>query len=978
MSHDLHQELAGLRRHCARLESRLAEAQSPVGADRRRHAADTGDYEAVHDAIQAALFVHDPETGMILTANPAAARMYGYSTAEFARVLVADLSARDPAFSQEQAARHIAAASRGEPRSFQWKARDKAGREFWVEVSLSRVRLSGADRVLAEVRDIGERKAAEDALRRTRDLFNQFMGNVGHVFWIRDLDQDRMAFVSPAYQEVFGLDPADLYDRPSSFLDVVHPEDREDVQRDMLAQARGTAFEREYRIIRPDGALRWIRARTFPVDEAGAAPRRFAGIAQDITGDKDREAEIVRSREALSALLDASRESAFLLDQGGTVLAANQVLADRLGIDHEHLVGADLFALLPPGVARTRRAMMAEVLATGQPRHFEDADAGLTLANTFQPVRDERGRPERLAGFSRDITVQRKNEKRLRLWAKVFENTSEAVFITRANGTILDVNPAFEHITGYPRREVLGLNPRFLKSGRHDRKFYRDMWSHLINSGQWSGEIWDRRKSGEVYPKWLTINAVRDEDGTTTHYVAVFADLSSVKQTERRLEHLTHYDPLTGLPNRLLFRTKLADVLDMARRRDKGFVLMFLGLDRFKQVNDTLGHKAGDTILAEAGNRLAQSLGPADVVSRLGGDEFTVILRNTYDPGEAAKIALLLLALLGQPYLVDGQEVMLAASIGIAVYPGDGATPGALVSSADTALRFAKDQAPGDYRFFSPEMAKTASLDLMLENDLRRALETDGLDVHFQPQVDAATGRVTGAEALVRWPHPEQGFISPAVFIPLAERTGLIRQVGEAVLQRLTRTAARAEKETAPPGSLGHNLHLSFNVSTRQLWDPELDEQLARLKEAAPPHWKLVVEITESALMQDMNQAMPHLERIREAGFCLHIDDFGTGYSSLAYLKRLPLDGLKIDKSFIDGVPSGVADNSIVRAVMALGRSMGLAVIAEGVETAEQAEFLAGEGCRTIQGYHFFRPLPETEFFALLAAKTPLPGPDPD
>lgn len=553
---------------------------------------------------------------------------------------------------------------------------------------------------------------------------------------------------------------------------------------------------------------------------------------------------------------------------------------------------------------------------------------------------------------SNQITLQQRGAE-LERAQQIIENTSEAIILTDANGMILDVNNAYTRITGFEQEEVIGRNPNISQSGYHDQAFYADMWKQLNESGHWAGEIWDRRKNGEIFPKWLTINALKREGEDPFYYVGIFSDITEKKNTEKELTNLAFYDPLTQLPNRVLFLERLEEALAISQRHHDRVALLFIDLDRFKDVNDTLGHNAGDVLIVEAAKRIKRCLRKTDTVARLGGDEFTIILTEISSEASIAYIAQQLIDEINRPYNIYDNEVFVGASIGIAVYPDDSKDSETLIKNADTAMYHAKDSGRGVFKFFRTEMNERTLRRVTMERNLRYALENGDFLLHYQPRYLLDSGRMVGMEALVRWDHHEEGMISPGEFIPLAEETNLIFPLGEWVLKSACLQAKAWQREGLGP------YRLAVNLSPRQFQQHDLLNLIrTTLQEADLEPDLLELEITESVLMDDPEGAVELLGAIRELGVHISIDDFGTGYSSLAYLKKFPINALKIDQSFVRDLPDDQDDVAIVDSIIALAESLGLDVVAEGVETLEQANFLQSRGCNEVQGYYFSRPLP--------------------
>lgn len=572
------------------------------------------------------------------------------------------------------------------------------------------------------------------------------------------------------------------------------------------------------------------------------------------------------------------------------------------------------------------------------------------------------GRPLMMAGTHTDVSERKATELELRQAATVFENTQEGVIITDAEMRILSVNRAFTHITGFESAEAIGRTPAMLQSGRHDMAFYRDLWQSIRSEGNWQGEICNRRKSGEIYPQVTTINAVVDEASQVTHYVGVFTDVSLIKASEEHLEFLAHHDPLTRLPNRVMLFSRLDHLMGAVRREGGQIALLMIDLDRFKDVNESYGHLLGDQLLQQVSERLKSHLHGADSLVRLGGDEFTILLEDIEHPGDAGRVAGDVLATFaGSWRLSNDAEVRVGASIGIALYPGPAESPEDLLRQADAALYRAKQEGRGRFHYFSEDLTRNARSRIELQNRLRHAIEGGELRVFFQPQVDIGSGLIVGAEALVRWEMPDHGLVMPDQFIALAEETGLIIPLGRWVLQETCRIGRQWLDRGHPP------LVLAVNVAAAQLRDSNFAlEVLAALAETGFPSRMLELELTESSLMSGHEEEIFQLQNLRKHDIRVAIDDFGTGYSSLAYLKRFPLDVLKIDRSFVEHIGHRKDDREIVTAIIQMGHTLGFRVVAEGVETGEQLAYLKEKGCDVYQGYLKSRPLPADDFAALV------------
>ena len=578
---------------------------------------------------------------------------------------------------------------------------------------------------------------------------------------------------------------------------------------------------------------------------------------------------------------------------------------------------------------------------------------------------DVSGKPLRSVGAVQDITKQHFADEQLRIAAATFE-THEAILITDAQSNIIRVNQAFQDITGYSSEEVLGKNPRILSSGRQDKEFYAAMWQQLLNTGSWTGEIWDRRKSGQIYPKWLTISAVKNEQGQTTQYVAIFSDITARKQAEDEIRNLAFYDALTMLPNRRLLLDRFRLALSVSARSHHFGAVLFLDMDKFKTLNDTLGHDYGDLLLIEVAQRIQSCVREADTVARLGGDEFVVLLEEVdANAAEASqKVSLIaekIRTALTAPYRLKQHEHHSSPSIGVCLYRGNAESVDTLLKHADLAMYQAKESGRNAVRFFDPAMQQAVETHAALEADLRRAVPDKQLCLYYQIQLDN-DHRPLGAEALVRWIHPKRGMVSPAQFIPIAEESSLIFDVGHWVLDTACRQLALwSQREQT------RDLVLAVNVSAQQFRKSDFVKNVAAIihtHQADPAHLKL--ELTESVILTDVADIVAKMHVLKALGIKLSLDDFGTGYSSLSYLKQLPLDQLKIDQSFVRDIATDQNDAVMVRTIIGMAQNFSLNVIAEGVETGAQLEFLKRNGCMAYQGYLFGKPVPVEEFESLL------------
>jgi diguanylate cyclase (GGDEF)-like protein/PAS domain S-box-containing protein len=534
----------------------------------------------------------------------------------------------------------------------------------------------------------------------------------------------------------------------------------------------------------------------------------------------------------------------------------------------------------------------------------------------------------------------------------IFKASNEAILITDSSARILDVNPAFTEITGYTKEEVLGKNPGMMKSGKHDSEFYAEMWKSLRESGNWRGEIWDRNKDGEVFAKWLAINTVNGPSGEVEKYIGIFSDITALKETEQYHEFLAHYDSLTRLPNRLLFNDRLERAMLSSMRHNLSMALMFLDLDNFKNVNDTLGHHAGDRLLQAVAGRVKDAVRRNDTVARLGGDEFAVIVPEVRTPNDAAAVAEKIIRSMTEPFKVGPHDLLSSASIGITMFPEDSDSKESLLRNADIAMYHAKDQGRGIYQFFTQKMKERVEERIRVEHNLRDALTKGEMVLYYQPQVDLRSGRIIGVEALIRR-QEEEWLVPPAIFMGVAEETGLVVDICNWTLDESCRLAMQWFSSGVPL------VRMAVNVSALQFEMVDFVDRVSQsLINSGLDPALLELELTERVLMKNTETAVKKMNRLKEMGVMLSIDDFGTGYSSMNYLRTFPVEKLKIDYSFVHAIGKGKDGEAIVRSIISLAHNLDMTVIAEGVEKKEQLDFLRAEGCDEIQGFYFSFPLP--------------------
>lgn len=639
-------------------------------------------------------------------------------------------------------------------------------------------------------------------------------------------------------------------------------------------------------------------------------------------------------------------------------LEVNKAYEEQSGIKASDITGKTILEFYPD-IEKSWIEICGEVALTKKPRTFIEFNHNTNKyyeASAFSLGEDQ------FALLFKDITARKRDEESLRRAAAVFENTAEGIIVTNAEGEIILVNRAFSTISGFSMNDILGKNPKFQQSNRHDNDFYSTIWNIIRRDGQWQGEIWNSRKDGSVYPAWENITSVKDEQGQVTNYVIIFSDISSLKESEERLHHMAHHDTLTNLPNRLRFMTNLELAMTVAKHNNHEVALIYIDLDGFKYVNDTLGHDKGDELLKIVAERLVNCVRSQDTVARLGGDEFTVVLSEIRHTEDAALIASKIVNSIKKPIFLSGNTIDISASLGIGMYPGDSCDAEGLLNAADTAMYHAKATGKNCFRLFTRELASRKVEQMLIEQGLRRAMEQQEFEVHYQPQINLSNGNIIGVEALVRWNHPQRGQLLPDTFIDIAEDMNLIDEISEWVL----RTAIGDYQQWSMNKSVAPRI--AINITGRQISNEKSVSSILNILDELIPEQdtiKLDFEITETALEQS-DKTLELVDRLKLRGIMLIIDDFGTGHSSLFRLKELPIDALKIDRTFIADIDNQGEDKEIVAAIITMAHGLNLRVICEGVETKSQLDVLQSLGCDEVQGFYFSRPLPAVEITPLL------------
>jgi diguanylate cyclase (GGDEF)-like protein/PAS domain S-box-containing protein len=823
----------------------------------------------------------------------------------------------------------------------------------------SRIDLGGGDELgrlgtQMERMRIAIKQLFEDIGRR-EERFRTIVTQVpGAVFRVRPGGQ--IDFVSDAIETISGHSArAFMHGTTDAWADMICPEDRR-MQRHQVKQAilTGQPYQIEYRIIDATGVERWVAENGQPQTVADDNSAWIDGIISDISERKHNEMRIEGLLAEQSAILDNVMFGVMFVRQR-SVVSVNRRCEELFGYTNDELTGTST-AILFPSEAQFEAAGARQYtqLALGsdfsEECQYRRADGSLFWCLVSGCALDPQRVSEGSIWVYADISERKQAEETLRLSATVLEHIADGVMVIDAERRIVAINPAFTRITGYTEAQALRQDWTLTHSSRHDASFYRLLWEELAASGFWRGEIWNMRSNGELYLEWLTVSAVRDTGGVTTHYVAVFSDITKAKESQDKLDHLAHHDPLTALPNRLLFHDRLQHGLLRAARAGEQLAILFIDLDRFKNINDTLGHHIGDELLMQVARALEGRLREGDTLARLGGDEFIVLLENVSGAFGAGHVAEKLMAMFEQPFMVADYELFVTGSVGISLFPDDATDLNMLIRNADVAMYQAKARGRNGYQFYAPSMTGEGVERLRLEAMLRRAIEKDEIFLNYQPQVEIDTGRLIGVEALVRWNNPELGLVPPVRFIPLAEDTGFINQLGKWVLYESCRQMIRWQQAGL------YVPKIAVNLSVKQFERGSIVAMVADiLDETGLDPRRLQLEVTESVIM-NTGDALVFINDLHAIGVGLAIDDFGTGYSSLAYLKQLPVQTLKIDRSFIKDISTDTNDEAIAIAIIQLGKSLNLSVIAEGVETEEQAAFLLRHGCNLAQGYLYSRP----------------------
>lgn len=822
--------------------------------------------------------------------------------------------------------------------------------------------------------DITERKLAEEALRESEKSLNEAQNIARIGSYILDIPTGIWKS-SEALNDLFGID--DRYDRTvDGWKALIHPDDRAMMSSHLADEVLGKAsrFSKEYRIVRPaNQGVRWVHGLGKLEFDAQGNLVRLCGTIQDITERKQADAALHESRELLQLFIKHAPAAIAMFDREMRYVSASRRWLESYLLEGQELTGRRHYEVFPDIPQRWkeahRRGIAGEALRMEEDR-FERADGTVQwLRWEIIPWTDSDGRIGGIVLATEDITAQKEIAERLKLAANVFTHASEGIVITDPLGAILDANDAFTRISGYERAEVLGLNPRILQSGRHAREFYVQMWEQLIALGHWSGEVWNRAKSGKIYAETLNISAVPDESGRTKQYVAMFSDITSMKEKEQQLKQVAHFDLLTGLPNRVLLEDRLRQAMAQAHRLRSIVAVAYFDLDDWSTVNGLHGHIIGDQLLTTITRRLNVELREGDTLARLGGDEFVAVLLDLADVEESLPRIEHLLRSVHEPIQLGDLTLQVSASIGVTFFPQtELVEPDQLLRQADQAMYYAKLAGKGRYYIFDPKLDRSMRGRHEDLHRMRMALEAGEFQLYFQPRVNMCTGSILGAEALIRWNHPDLGLLAPAQFLPIMEGNPLIVILGEWVLRNALREMEQWRKQ-------GLDIPVSVNVDALQLQQTGFVDRLKDLLAEFPgiPASHLELEVLESSALRDVAQVSEVIRACGELGIAFALDDFGTGYSSLSYLKRLPVEVLKIDQSFVHDMLDDPEDLTILEGILGLAKAFRRQAVAEGVETVDHGVLLLRLGCQVAQGFGIARPMPGNQMPAWAAEWHPDP-----
>lgn len=818
--------------------------------------------------------------------------------------------------------------------------------------------------------DITKRKQTEFALYNLNNRLDFLLSSSPAIIFTSEAVPPYGAtFISANLTKILGYTVEEFLATPSFWVDHIHPEDCDRVLDDLSHSIIHGKHLHEFRFQHRDGRWIWMREEVYVVKGPDDDITELIGYFIDITDRKKKEIAVIESRNLLETIINTAPVRIFWKDKESLFLGCNQAFARDAGAaSPENIIGKDDYQLVWKKQAESYRNDDQQVINSGiaklnyeEPQTTPDGKT-IWLRTSKVPLRDVPRGTIGVLGIYQDITEQKQNNDNMRLAATIYKSSSEAIMVTDANNQIMAINPAFTRITGYELADVTGKNPRIFRSGRHNKSFYKKMWQDLLREDHWQGEIWDRHKNGNIHAKWLNISAIRHSDCSLYCYVAQFSDITEKKQKDELILTQANYDQLTKLPNRNLFKDRLDKEIKKSNRNKLPLSLLFLDLDHFKDINDTLGHDKGDELLKEVALRLLSCVRETDTVARIGGDEFAIILPDIDNKLRIESIAQKIILELSKAFKLDEHKVdhHISTSVGIVLYPEDGTDLKSLMKHVDQAMYAAKLDGRNRFNYFTRSMQLEANEKMALTHDLRKAITSNELQVYYQPILALTRGRINKAEALLRWNHPQRGMISPDTFIPLAEESGLIIEIGELVFKQTIANIKRWHSQ------LGYIIQVSVNMSPIQLNSLKKNQLSDSLTQLGLPGNSINVEITEGLLLKDAPVIKERLLEFHNSGIEVSIDDFGTGFSSLAYLKKFEINYLKIDKSFISHLADNGIDRALVEAIIVMAHKLDIKTIAEGVETKEQLDLLIDFGCDYKQGFLHSPAISADNFFKLI------------
>jgi|GEM_PF-826030 len=806
-----------------------------------------------------------------------------------------------------------------------------------------------------------------DKLRAAEANLHRAQAVAGVGSWLMDVRCNVLSWSTESYR-IFGVTPGTpvTYE---TFLDCVHPDDRTFVDQQWQAALHGQPYDITHRLL-VKGQLKWVRERAELHFDSHGQLIGGLGTTQDITEYRRLENALRQSQEQFMKVFEEAPIGMLICDLECQTLQSNRALQKIFGYSEAELLSIPFQQVIHPD-DRDRVIESHQTLLQGNGEAYSQEDIRYLRKDnevvwgraTAALVRDMQGKPSCTVTMLEDVTERKQTEEEMKLAALVYQSSNEGIQVMDADNHILAVNPAFTAITGYTAQEVIGKNPSLLRSSHHDQAFYTTIWQELNTTGKWQGEIWNRRKNGECYVEWLSINTIYRDNGSVRRRVALFSDITAKKKNEELIWQQANYDGLTGLPNRHMLHDRLARAIKKTHRTALPLALLFIDLDRFKEVNDSLGHEMGDILLKEAALRMENCVRETDTVARFGGDEFVIILSEINSIDCVARIAHNLLSKLAEPFQLGVETVYISASIGAALYPTDATDVATLLRFADQAMYAAKSEGRNRFQYYRPVMQETINARMRLANDMHKALANQQLRVYYQPIVELSTGAIYKAEALIRWQHPLLGLVSPADFIPIAEVTGMITGIGDWVFYQAVAQAARLRATYHPEFQISINkspVQFLTNFDNHTCW-------LDHLQRLGLPAQALVIEITESLLMEVKDRISDQLQAFKDNGVAVALDDFGTGYSSLSYLRKFDIDYIKIDQSFVHNLAADTRDMALCETIINMAHKLGMKVVAEGVATLDQYRLLAQMGCDFGQGYFFAKPLPPDALERLLS-----------